>query len=309
MTHHDWHCLHSADMSVAQLTPDNRGWAYGDGFFTTMAVMDGHILWVEHHQKRLITHASALQLSVPIDSIMRQLQAAANTLGEGVMKLVITRAPQAMRGYGFSHDHNGHACSIWLKATVMPLSTQALTLPNGHQVLMQPAITAVCLNAQIACLPKPLAGLKSLNRLDNVLASGELQAIKDNDAAYLTSEGLVRDMSGDWVEGTMSNVFYQLSVVTTHQKQTAKNDKSTAISINHGQWFTPPMTRSGVAGVMRGVITAALAGTDHPVIERSLTDDDLPTISAMFFCNAVRGVVPVTSLGLLSGDVISFKSI
>ena len=39
---------------------------------------------------------------------------------------------------------------------------------------------------------------------------------------------------------------------------------------------------------------------------RALNDDDLPNLRGLFFCNALRGVMPVTSLTLLSGEVLSF---
>jgi 4-amino-4-deoxychorismate lyase len=57
---------------------------------------------------------------------------------------------------------------------------------------------------------------------------------------------------------------------------------------------------------MRQVLMDSLAETDKPVIMRSVGDNDLPQISQMFFCNAVRGVMPVSSLTLLSGQVVEF---
>jgi len=57
---------------------------------------------------------------------------------------------------------------------------------------------------------------------------------------------------------------------------------------------------------MRQVLMDSLAETDKPVIMRSLADNDLPKLSQMFFCNAVRGVMPVSKLTLLSGQVVEF---
>ena len=300
------------------LTPDNRGFAYADGFFTTMAVSEGQILWRDYHQKRLITHARALQLSVPIEALLAQIQAGAVMLGEGVMKLVITRAPQAVRGYGFSNNAAGQASMVWLKSTPMALASAKLTLPNDQWVWQQPATDAICLTSQIACLPPSLAGLKTLNRLDGVLASGELQAIRESGRYQdQLGEGLVRDMTGCWVEGTMSNVFYQLASPKSSSNSNSNQahpiqdkpiqDKSKRLeddlsALTHGQWFTPPMTQSGVAGIMRAVIIDALAATEHPVVERPLMDSDLPQLSRLFYCNAVRGVMPARRLRLLSAD-------
>ena len=220
-----WVCLSALDkQTVSETTSlDNRGLAYGDGFFTTMGVIDGQILWSDYHHQRLISHAKALQFDLDSDTLLVILKTSANQLQQGMLKLIITRAAQAIRGYGYTSNELGSECEIWLKSSMMAVSTtQQLSLDNGRFLPVQPASKAVCLSSQIACLPPTLAGLKSLNRLDNVLASGELQCIKAHtlasnaglDSAYI-GEGLLRDMSGHWVEGTMGNVFYQLSEPTS----------------------------------------------------------------------------------------------
>lgn len=320
----DWLRLYPqlATANSAMLSPDNRGLAYGDGFFTTMGVIDGEILWQNYHQQRLISHAQALQLQIDSQGIMMRLQASAQQLQQGMMKLIVTRAPQAVRGYGFSADESGSHCEIWLKVSAMALATsEDLCLPNGHSILVQSAKSASCLTAQIACLPPTLAGLKSLNRIDNVLASSELQALKTAHLANNTElgEGLLRDMTGNWVEGTMSNVFYQLadedqpgcqqssSSSNITSQNTVHNTNLSKDYLLNGQWFTPPMTQSGVAGVMRQVIIDSLAKTEHPVQIRVLTDDDLANMSQMFFCNALRGIMPVSELRLPAGDKVCFS--
>ena len=296
------------------LTPNNRGLAYGDGFFTTMAVIEGTILWLDYHQQRLISHSQALQLDIDSDELLLDLQAQAQQLQQGMLKLIITRAEQALRGYGFRTSESGSACEIWLKATpITEVIAEQLSLPDGRSLLLQPMTQACCLASQLACLPPTLAGLKSLNRLDNVLASGELQSINaELDSAYKSyGEGLLRDMSGAWVEGTMSNVFYKLndtvySKSTLSLKANTVNNSEPLNYLTKSQWYTPSMSQSGVAGVMRQVLIDALAVTTKPVIIRPLTDNDLPQLSQLFFCNAVRGVMPVSALTLLSGEIVSF---
>jgi len=321
-----WLALHSqpnADQTA--LTPaasmiGNRGMAYGDGFFTTMAVLGGVVLWSAYHRQRLVSHAQALQLDIDIDKILTGIRVQAEQLEQGIIKLIIIRAEQPVRGYGFCADTTGRACEVWLKTTAMFIETpRQLPLLNGNKVSVQPAISAICLTSQLACLPPTLAGLKSLNRLDNVLASGELQSINTqstqnaqlDSASHQYGEGLVRDMSGAWVEGTMSNVFYQLDN-TVDSKATASlntntvNDSELSDYLTKSQWYTPAMDQSGVRGVMRQVIIDSLAVSDRPVIVRSLTDDDLPHLSQLFFCNAVRGIMPASALTLLDGNVVHF---
>ena len=317
-----WVCLYPQDDTATSkavtLSPDNRGLAYADGFFTTMGVMDGLILWADYHQQRLISHADALQLDIDCEELLAVLKMYAQQLEQGMLKLVVTRAAQDIRGYGYVPSESGSACEIWLKPAVMRVSTAVqLSLPDGNLVPMQPKASAICLSSQIVCLPPSLAGLKSLSRLDNVLASGELQRIKAEPlAANVTkslSEGLLRDMSGHWVEGTMSNVFYQLADEPLCESETHPSghegvENKHESYLTTGQWYTPSMEQSGVAGVMRQVLIDALSTTKYPVVIRSLSDEDLPRLTRLFFCNALRGIMPISSLTLLSGDIVDFKS-
>ncbi|MGP5174608.1 aminotransferase class IV [Psychrobacter immobilis] len=311
----NWLCIHPSSVTTDSsdtVSLDNRGLAYGDGFFTTMGVIDGQILWLAHHQQRLVSHAEALQLELDSHSVMALLQTHAEQLQQGMLKLMVTRAVQDVRGYGYVPTISGSACEIWLKSSAMTVTTtEQLRLPDGCSIPMQPISSAICLSSQLACLPPPLAGLKSLNRLDNVLASGELQVIKaqvsEDNIKPSISEGLLQDMSGRWVEGTMSNVFYQLSEQQSSKPashlEINKNDPN---YLDQGQWYTPSMAKSGVAGVMRQVIIDALSGTEQPVIVRSLQEEDLPHLSKLFFCNALRGIMPMSRLTLLSGEVVRF---
>ena len=316
MSPNSWICLHPSNATEAKLSLDNRGLAYGDGFFTTMGVIDGQILWLDYHQQRLVSHAAALQLQLDSQLLLAMLKTHAKQLQQGMLKLIITRAEQEVRGYGYTPNiGGGSACEIWLKSSPMAITTaRSLPLADGQFIPLQPAASAICLSSQIACLPPTLAGLKSLNRLDNVLASGELQAIKAKTLAGTIkpsiAEGLLRDMSGQWVEGTMSNVFYQLveaPVAKSSNRPHSQNNSSNYLT--QGQWYTPSMAQSGVAGVMRQVIIDALANTERPVVMRSLHDEDLPRITRLFFCNALRGIMPMSSLRLFSGEVVSFEAI
>ena len=329
-----WVCLSALDKPTTADTAslDNRGLAYADGFFTTMGVINGQILWADYHYQRLISHAKALQLALDSHAILTILKTYATQLQQGMLKLVITRAAQDIRGYGYLPSECGSACEIWLKSSVMTVGTaEQWSLNDEGFIPVQPVSTAVCLSSQLACLPPSLAGLKSLNRLDNVLASAELQDIKarslNSNGSQDIGEGLLRDMSGRWVEGTMSNVFYQLSDArlvespsselinpsntnksTANKGNTNKGNanKTHANDLMQGQWYTPSMAQSGVAGVMRQVIIDELSTTKYPVIVRSLQDKDLPQLQQLFFCNALRGIMPMSSLMLLSGEVVGF---
>ena len=288
-------------LSVSTLSPSHRAFAYGDGFFTTMGARSRQIQWQSYHQRRIVHHAAALHIYLdPAQqaALWQQVEHYAQQIGDGIIKVMVTRQAQSMRGYGFATDALGNQADIWLGVLQRQPSNTATTadlsyfpaIPSFSDITSTSPITALTLSAQISCIPPSLVGLKTLNRLDNVMAAAELAQRKTQLTAthlaatqpsFAITEGLVKDVLGQWVEGTMSNVFYQLKNGSYDQNE---------------QWYTPPIDRSGVDGVMRQVIIDKLKAAATPVKERRLNDADLAQLSAMFFCNAVRGVMPVGEL-------------
>ena len=283
-----------------RIAPNLRALAYGDGFFTTMGVHNAHLLWPSYHQARLHSHCQALQLTINHEvnqKLWQQLQQFATTIDHGMIKLIISRPAQNLRGYAYSTLASDNEALIWIgvmkteplaqqTARFLPIKQVSIKQGSDSQcaeqvVLQQSPISAKCLQSQLASLPQPLAGLKSLNRLDGVMIAGELQRHKQQNPEL--AEGLVADMGGNWVEGVMSNVFYQLK-----PKPDATNSQQTSLN-----WYTPPIIHSGVRGIMRQVIMDRLASQGIPAQERLLCDEDLSQIESMFFCNGVRGVIPV----------------
>lgn len=260
---------------ISHVDIDARVIAYGDGFFTTMAVVAGEINWFEYHQKRCDLSAQCLQLTLDRDALTQALQQFAQQMQNGMLKLIVCRKNQTVRGYGFDNSN----ANCWLK--IMPTSVnQAKQSPN--QITIQSPASAVCLTQQIACLPKPLMGLKLLNAQDKALAHAEL--LRHQRQNPQLSEGLVQDVMGNWVEGTFCNVFYQLN--------------------HENQWFTPPIYQSGVNGVMRQVLLNQHLKKNSQ--QRVLKTTDFSQLSALFFCNAVRGILPIHQLYLPNGEVLSF---
>ena len=148
MSPNSWICLHpsNATTDAAKLTMslDNRGLAYGDGFFTTMGVIDGQILWLDYHQQRLISHTKALQLQLDSHSLLTMLKMHAKQLQQGMLKLIVTRASQEVRGYGYTPNTCGSICEIWLKSSPMSITTaQSLPLLDGQFIPLQPAASAI----------------------------------------------------------------------------------------------------------------------------------------------------------------------
>ena len=113
-----------------------------------------------------------------------------------------------------------------------------------------------------------LAGIKHLNRLDNVLARNE----------WLNSdvqEGIMLDEQGSIIEGTMTNVF----LVSDHAL------------------ITPSLERAGVAGVMRAyLLNMAKKNKVTTRISEGIGIQQLYDAQEVFVCNSILGVWPVVKL-------------
>jgi 4-amino-4-deoxychorismate lyase len=109
-----------------------------------------------------------------------------------------------------------------------------------------------------------LAGLKHLNRLEQVLARAEW-----SDPAV--GEGLMCDVDGPVISGTMTNLFAVLD----------------------GVLVTPALERCGVAGVARAEILASRSDARVMTLSRA----DLDRASEVFLSSSVRGILPVQAVG------------
>jgi len=119
-----------------------------------------------------------------------------------------------------------------------------------------------------------LAGIKHLNRLEQVLARAEWQASE-------IAEGLMADEQGRVVEGTMSNLFV----------------------VSSGELWTPPVDRSGVAGVMRALVLDIALRQGIPARVREIRRPDLERADALFLTNSLIGIWPVRRLERWEYDI------
>ncbi len=236
-----------------RLDPLDRGLQYGDGLFETMAVQDGRARFIEWHLERLAEGARRLALRLPDEGELRGQIAAAWPGGRGVVKLILTRGPGG-RGYR-------------PQATAEPTCIAA-----GFEWPAWPASAwteGVCLRfcrTRLARNPG-LAGIKHLNRLEQVLARAEWDDER-------IAEGLMLDDLGRVISGTQSNLF----------------------AVVEGQLVTPPLDQCGVAGVMRRALCAWAARNASPAVERSLRPEELETASELLMTNALIGAWPVREL-------------
>lgn len=163
----------------------DRGLAYGDGLFETMAVKTGHPLHWERHMARLCRGADRLGIPVPIETLESETRNLCSGVGKGVLKLVLTRGAGG-RGYRPPGD-------------IEP--TRILSLhprPDYPETWYAEGVDIRICKTRLGLNPA-LAGFKHLNRLEQVLARAEW--------GTEFQEGLMLDTRGLVIEGTMSNLF------------------------------------------------------------------------------------------------------
>jgi 4-amino-4-deoxychorismate lyase len=141
---------------------------------------------------------------------------------------------------------------------------------SRHPLPMTPSRDGLTLRwcATRLAIQPALAGIKHCNRLEQVLARAEWNdpAASDRDA----DEGLMRSGEGDVVCATAANLFV----------------------LRDGRWLTPGLDRCGVEGVCRARLMPLLEAR-----EARLSVSDVEEASAVFLCNAVRGILGVARLG------------
>lgn len=169
------------------LKPSDRGLAYGDGLFETMAADGGQIRWLAHHLERLELGCRRLGIPLPdANEIRREIDAHCPRVGRNVVKLIVTRG-SGTRGY---------------RPPEAAQSTRILSIsswPNYPAAHYTAGIELRTLQLRLGENPA-LAGLKHLCRLEQVLAYVELGNSGAQEGALLSSSGLV-------VGGISSNLF------------------------------------------------------------------------------------------------------
>jgi len=237
-----------ADMISVQ----DRGLLYGDGVFETILCEGGRPVLLAGHTQRLENGCKQLNLPVQdLPTILSDIRQVAED-DDCIVKVIVTRGVRP-RGYGY--DKQDNSCTrIVYRDDLSDISGEyyqtGIDLTQCQHLLSSNA---------------SLAGIKHLNRLDQVLARSEWN--KE------FQEGVMCTANGNVIEGTMSNIFIE-------SKQ---------------QWITPKLDDAGVAGVMRQWIMRNAYHANMECIEDDLKLADLQNAEAIFVCNSVIGVWPVKS--------------
>ena len=241
-----------------RISANDRGFQYGDGLFETIEIQNGVPVFLEQHLKRL--NADCIRLNIPVPNtnlLNEEIYRVCRSAKRAVIKIIVTRGVGG-RGYR-------------IPDSVTP--TRVISLhpyPDYPDTHAKTGINARFCATRLGLNPL-LAGIKHLNRLENVMARSEW-----NDLSI--QEGIMLDINNHVIEGTMSNLFYV-------------KDKTT---------YTASLQFSGVAGVLRGIIKQLLVEHNYAIVECSFDKDSLLAADEVFVCNSIIGIWPLKQIEKVS---------
>ena len=246
---------------------NDRGLLYGDGLFETIAIRDQAPCRWSAHVQRLNRGAERLGIPCPDAALLRaEADALANGVEHGVLRLTLTRGEG---GRGYRPPLNLTPTRI-LACYPSPQLGPDATRPGAELVICR---THLGDNPQ-------LAGIKHLNRLEQVLARSEW-----HDPGII--DGLMTDGQGRVICGTMSNLF---------------------LLFDDGI-VTPVLDRCGVAGTARAAVMDCAAVLGIPITERDVPLAELTQARGLFVTNALLGLLPVVRLGARRYDPLAVPSL
>jgi len=238
------HCIDVSD----------RGFQYGDGLFETIEILHGKPLFLDLHLARLLAGCKRLLIPMPDYALLqREAENLAMQREQAVMKLIVTRGTGG-RGYRQPEE-------------IRPTRLFSLhPYPDYPENFYREGVSVRFCRHRLGLNPS-LAGIKHLNRLEQVLGRAE----------WLNAdiqEGLMLDMHGNVIEGTMSNVFYVKDRIL----------------------YTSLIEQSGVAGIVRAIIIDLAAQLSIETIKKNILPEELLQADEMFVTNSIIGIWPVKKL-------------
>lgn len=221
------------------------GWPFADGVFRTLLVHQGEIQDMAGQIAHLQADGERLGLHAPDADWPTWLTLAAEGCGRGRLRMMLLRAAG---GAGYQSVEAPARCWVDLQPLPKPLNAEPLKL----------VVSPIRLAEQPA-----LAGIKHLNRLEQVLAARA--------AADSASEQLLCDGAGRPISTGRANLFW----------------------VRDGALHTPALDRCGIAGRTRARIIELAAANDIALHQGDWPLASLLAAEEVFVCNSLIGIRPV----------------
>ena len=232
----------------------DRGFQYGDGLFETIEVLNGIPIFFEQHLQRLLNGCEKLLIPLPdIKILKKEAHQLVQDAEKAVLKITITRGSG---GRGYRQPTNPHPTRL---LSLFPF-------PDYSQNFWQQGITVRFCKNQLGLNPS-LAGIKHMNRLEQIIARAEWNSTN-------IQEGLMLDSKENIIEGTMSNLFL----------------------VKNNVLYTPVLNQCGIKGIIRNIIISLAKKNQIPITEKKLCKHDLQTADELFITNSIIGIWPVNQI-------------
>ncbi|HEY7986038.1 MAG TPA: aminodeoxychorismate lyase [Methylophilaceae bacterium] len=240
------------------ISPLDRGLAYGDGVFRTLQHHGYPYCW-DMHYHRLEADCNALGIVCPsADTLLDDIERLTELEESSVIKIIVTRG-ESLRSY---------AVPPLAQPTRIVIRT---AMPQYSESYFHEGVALHLCETRLARQPK-LAGIKHLNRLENVLARMEWTDRQPTE--YQIVDGLMLDEEGDVIECTSANLFARFGK----------------------RIVTPDLSACGVVGVTRERLMQLVPKLGFSVEVKHLPLSELMDADEVLICNSLFGAWQVRHL-------------
>lgn len=240
----------------------DRGFQYGDGCFETVRIAGAKPVLLDAHLDRLKSSCHRLGIPLELSTLSKEIEQLlhSNNHRQAILKITVTRG---VGGRGYRPEQTPAPTRI-VQLFEYPVSDPVRHAGTSSRAETLGVEVFLCQH-RLSSNPA-LAGLKHLNRLDQVLASSEIPEG--------FAEGLCMNQAGNLVEGSKSNLFF----------------------VRGGSLCTPDLSESGVRGIMLQYLLDRFEADGVTTEVTQIGVPELEQIDELFLCNSVFGVWPVIKL-------------
>lgn len=241
------------------ISPDNRSFRYGDGFFETIKLVNGKLPLAGYHFERLFASLDLMQFQRPTYFTEAYLAAHCQLLAKKNYHHKLARVRITIfRGEGGLYEVENHFPHHLIQTWELN--------PANNRINENGLVVGVYQDAKKVC--DAFSHVKNNNYLPYVMGALWARRHKLNDAILLNPYGRVAD-------ATIANVFV----------------------VKDGTVKTPALSEGPVSGVMRRYLIQSMRKEDIPVEETLLEAEDILQAREVFLTNSVFGIHWVKQLG------------
>lgn len=246
-------------LSEAKIPVMDHGLLYGDGIFEGIRAYHGRVFRLEDHMRRFASAAKAinLELPLPIEEITEVVLETCrkNNIVDGYIRLVCTRGADGLGLY----PKPGSA-----KPRLFCIAGQvALYSDEAYQRGLKVITSHLRRNKATIVDPQ----IKSLNYLNNILASIEAHRYGADEALMLNEDGVVTECTGD-------NIFV----------------------IKDGVISTPPVWLGTLDGITRQAVIRIARNEGYEVHEMPFTHFNVLNADEVFLTGTAAELIALTEL-------------